>query len=382
MPRNSKLRQAVKLALLSGASSVGVGTLSAAYAQEAPPAEQLEEITVTGSRILRQDYEATSPVFTLGSDDFRDAGTPQLEQVLNALPQLVPSLTTTSNNPGSGGQAWLDLRGLGTERTLVLLDGSRLQPSTTGGVVDLNTIPAAMIESVEILTGGSSATYGSDALAGVVNVKLRQDFEGVQLSGLTTQSAESDGATHGISLLLGGNLADDRGNVVLAFNYDRRDSLFASERDFASVAFGPDLQPLGSTSRPEGSFVPSGANAPTQAAYDAVFGGGVPNTSSIAFNTDSSLFSTTPVVRLYGRYQRSGLQPRQLHLQLCAGQLPATAAGAQANSGFRSLRHDRECRSLCPDDLHQLPVRCGTRGDADLVGNRFDHTGHQPVHPR
>jgi iron complex outermembrane recepter protein len=300
MSRNCKLRRAIKLALLSGASTVGVSAMSSAYAQDANESEQLEEITVTGSRILRQDYEATSPVFTLNADAFRDAGTPQLEQVLNALPQLVPSLTTTSNNPGSGGQAWLDLRGLGTQRTLVLLDGSRLQPSTTGGVVDLNTIPAAMIESVEILTGGSSATYGSDAIAGVVNVKLRQDFEGVYLGGLTTQSAEGDGATHGISLLLGGNLDNDRGNVVLAFNYDRREALFASERDFSAVAYGPDLQPLGSTSRPEGSFVPSGANSPSQAAYDAVFGGTVPNTSSISFNPDGSVFSTSPVVGYTG----------------------------------------------------------------------------------
>ena len=297
MARNSKLARAIKLALLTGATAGGTGVISTAQGQEA----EVEEITVTGSRIVRQDYDATSPVFTLDSDAFRDAGTPQIEQVLNALPQLVPSLTTTSNNPGSGGQAWLDLRGLGTARTLVLLDGARMQPSNTTSVVDLNTIPAAMIESVEILTGGSSAAYGSDAIAGVVNVKLRRDFEGVLLSGLTTQSAESDGMTNAISLLLGGNLADDRGNIVLSFNYDRREEVFGAARDFSRVALGAGLTPLGSTSIPEGAFVPAGSNAPTQAAYDAVFGAGaVPSTSSIAFNTDGSVFSMNPVVGYTG----------------------------------------------------------------------------------
>ncbi len=306
MPSNSKLRQAVRLALLSGASTVGAGALSSAYAQDVPGAEPLEEIVVTGSRILRQDYETTSPVFTLDSESIFDAGTPQIEQVLNELPQLVPSITTTSNNPSLGGQAVVDMRGLGTGRTLVLMDGQRLQPSTTSGTIDLNTIPTGLIESIEIVTGGGSAVYGSDAIAGVVNVKLRRDFEGVQVSALSSLTGESDGRTNGVNILLGGNFAENRGNAVLYMSYDERDEVFAAARDFSRVALGPSLQPLGSTSVPEGYYVASGTNEASQAAYDQVFGqfgaaaGEVPNTSWVGFNADGSVFSRTGTVNFQG----------------------------------------------------------------------------------
>jgi len=279
MPSNDRLRQAIRLALLSGATSIGVGAMSSAYGQ-APAAEPLEEITVTGSRIVRKDYETTSPVFTLDARNIADAGTPQIEQVLNELPQLVPSITTTSNNPSLGNQALVDLRGLGFTRTLVLMDGARLQSSDPRGMVDLNTIPTGLIESVEIVTGGGSAVYGSDAIAGVVNIKMRRDFEGVQISALTTQTAESDGLTNGANILLGGNFAEERGNAVLYMSYDDRESVFAGDRDFSRVALGPTLAPLGSTSTPEGYYTPSGTNEATQAAYDSVFGAGaVPNTA-------------------------------------------------------------------------------------------------------
>ncbi|MGH8223669.1 MAG: TonB-dependent receptor plug domain-containing protein, partial [Woeseiaceae bacterium] len=297
MARNSKLARAVKLALITGAATGGVGSLSAAYAQTTTAGEELEEITVTGSRIVRKDYETTSPVFTLDARSIFDAGTPQLEQVLNELPQLVPSITTTSNNPSLGGQALVDLRGLGSGRTLVLLDGQRLQPSTTSGLIDLNTIPSGLIESIEIVTGGGSAVYGSDAIAGVVNVKMRRNFEGVQLSALVSQTGESDGFTNGYNLLLGGNFAENRGNAVLYMSYDDRESVFAGDRAFSVAALGGNLAPLGSTTTPNGYYVASGNNPASQAAYDQVFGqfgaapGQVPNTSWIGFNEGGSVFS-------------------------------------------------------------------------------------------
>jgi outer membrane receptor protein involved in Fe transport len=306
MPKNFKLRQAVKLALLSGASSMGVGAMSSAYAQSAPPADQIEEITVTGSRIVRKDYETTSPVFTLDARSIADSGTPQIEQVLNELPQLVPSITTTSNNPSLGGQALVDLRGLGFTRTLVLMDGARLQSSDPRGQIDLNTIPSGLIESVEIVTGGGSAVYGSDAIAGVVNVKMRRDFEGVQISALSSLTGENDGLTNGVNILLGGNFAENRGNAVLYLSYDDREEVFAGDRAFSIAALGPDLAPLGSTSIPEGYYVASGTNEASQAAYDQVFGqfgaspGQVPNSSWIGFNSDGSVFSRTGTVNFQG----------------------------------------------------------------------------------
>lgn len=301
MSTNLKLRQAVRLALLSGATTVGMGAMSSAYAQDAAGAQPLEEITVTGSRIMRKDYETTSPVFTLDARSIMDSGTPQIEQVLNDLPQLVPSITTTSNNPSLGGQAQVDLRGLGTGRTLVLMDSARLQPSTTSGTIDLNTIPAGLIESIEIVTGGGSAVYGSDAIAGVVNIKLKRNFEGVQISALSSLTGESDGQMNGINVLMGGNFAEDRGNAVLYLSYDDREDVFAGDRDFSRVALGPSLQPLGSTSIPEGYYVASGLNEASQAAYDSVFGAGaVPNTSWVGFNTDGSVFSRTNTVNFQG----------------------------------------------------------------------------------
>ncbi len=295
MTRNCLIRRAVRIALAAAASTAAVPS----FAQDAPAQEsqKLDEITVVGSRIVRPDYEATSPVVTVTDEVFKLSGEPQIETVLNTLPQLVPSVTTTSNNPSNGGQANVDLRGLGTTRTLVLVDGARTVPSNVSGVVDLNTIPAALIEGVEILTGGSSATYGSDAIAGVVNVRLKRDFNGVEIRGQQGMTGESDGKTTVFDALIGGNFGDERGNAVLALSYDRRDALLAGEREFGLYAKGAlDLRPSGSTTIPEGS-VSFGTNGPTQGALNTVFGqygvanGAVTPSRSIGFNQDGTLFS-------------------------------------------------------------------------------------------
>jgi iron complex outermembrane receptor protein len=293
MNRNCLIRRAVRIALAAAASS----TVIPAIAQEASPdASRMEEVIVTGSRILRPDYDATSPVVTVSEDMFKLSGEPQIETVLNTLPQLVPSITTTSNNPSNGGQANVDLRGLGTTRTLVLVDGARTTPSNVNGVVDLNTIPAALIEGVEILTGGSSATYGSDAIAGVVNIRLKRDFSGIELRGQTGLTGESDGKTILFDGLIGGNFADDRGNAVVSFSYDRRDALLAGEREFGIYSKGPALTPVGSSTIPEGT-VSWGTNGPTQGALNTVFGsygsaaGSVNPTRTIGFNSDGTVFS-------------------------------------------------------------------------------------------
>ena len=267
MNRNCLIRQAVRYAIAAAAASTALPV----FAQEAAtPTPEMEEVTVVGTRIVRKDYEATSPVVTVSEDTFKLSGEPQIETVLNQLPQLVPSITTTSNNPSNGGQANVDLRGLGTVRTLVLVDGARVTPSNVNGVVDLNTIPAALIESVEILTGGSSATYGSDAIAGVVNIKLKRSFNGIEIRAQQGMTGESDGESTVFDGVVGGNFADDRGNAVVSFSYDRRDAVLAGARDFGIYAKGPLLTPSGSGTIPEGR-VAWGTNAPTQAALNTVF---------------------------------------------------------------------------------------------------------------
>ena len=294
MATSNLVRVAVRHALLTGAAAA-MATAMPASAQD-KPAQTISEVVVTGTRIIRQDFEAPSPVVTIDADAFNLSGEVQVEQVLNTLPQLVPSVTTTSNNPSNGGQANVDLRGFGTVRTLVLLDGTRLVGSNVTGVIDLNTIPSALIDNVEILTGGASSTYGSDAIAGVVNVRLKRNFEGVQLNFQSNRTEHSDAETTLIEGLIGGNFAENRGNAVLALSYDKRDELLAGAREFSNVSLGPNLLPAGSPTTPDGS-VSWGANGPSQAALDTVFGryGVAPNTvrpgQTLGFNQDHSLFS-------------------------------------------------------------------------------------------
>lgn len=313
MTRNNEIARAVHRALvMSAIAAVGASSLPA-RAQTAD--ESAQTVTVTGSRIQRQDYEATSPVVTVGAQALQQAGTVQIDTVLNTLPQLVPSVTTTSNNPGNGGQANVDLRGLGTQRTLVLLNGTRLTPSNTSGEIDLNTIPAALIENIELLTGGASSVYGSDAIAGVVNVVLKKNFQGAQLTAMTGETGERDGKTLAVDMLLGGNFADDRGNAVLALSYDDRNAVFQGARSFSNVTRGPDFSAQGSSTTPEGRYDRSLANLPSQAVVNQVFGrygvaaGAVEQAGNLGFNADRSLFDFEGTDHFTGDTSDPGFNP-------------------------------------------------------------------------
>lgn len=228
----------LRLSLL-GSTAVVMACLSLgsgqAYAQDME--ESVEEVVVTGSRIARKDLASPSPVSVVSGDEFRLQGTPNVEQVLNALPQTIPGFGSSSNNPGNG-TATVNLRGLGSSRTLVLVDGRRYLQSSQGGVVDLNTIPAALIKQVEVVTGGASAVYGSDALAGVVNFVLRDDFEGVELSGQYDQTTHSDAKRYNMDMTIGGNFADGKGNATVNIGYINRSSLFQGDRKAATYALG------------------------------------------------------------------------------------------------------------------------------------------------
>jgi iron complex outermembrane receptor protein len=199
------------------------------WAQDA----DLEEIVVTGSRIARPDFDSASPIVSVTEELFERSGSTTVETALNALPQFVPSYTSTTSNPGNGGQANVSLRGLGTTSTLVLLDGKRLMPASGNGVPDLNVIPSALIESVEIITGGASAVYGSDALAGVVNFKLKHDFDGVEIDGTWGQTDRGDGTQYEAGLTAGTNFADERGSVVAFVGYADRELVTWGDREFS-----------------------------------------------------------------------------------------------------------------------------------------------------
>lgn len=242
-------------------------TLIGGMATAAPAMAQDDDIVViTGTRIQRTDTVAPSPITTVDEEMFELNNVVNTEDLLNTLPQLIPAFDATSNNPGNG-TATVSLRGLGTTRTLVLVEGQRMVGSGAAQVVDLNNIPAALVERVDVVTGGASAVYGSDAVAGVVNFILRDDFEGVELSASHQFSMdEGDAAITDVSVTLGGNFDNGRGNAVLSFGYTNREAVFQASRDFSRTAFwspGPGTNPYingGSSSIPETWVRPAAGN--------------------------------------------------------------------------------------------------------------------------
>ncbi len=203
----------------------------AAVANPEDQADEDDAIVVTGSRIVRPDLEAPSPITTVDSEQFDLTGTVTVETLLNELPQLIPGNTRTSNNQGGEDFSTLDLRGLGPNRTLILVDGERVPASSTSGVVDIGTIPAGLIERVDVVTGGASAVYGSDAMAGVVNFILKDNFEGLEVSTQYGIAEEGDAASFNVQALLGGNFADDRGNMTFFASYFTREAVGQGDRD-------------------------------------------------------------------------------------------------------------------------------------------------------
>jgi len=236
---SSNLSQAVKLALLSAGTTALAS--SPVLAQE--EVEEIEEIITTGSRLVRTDLEAVSPIQVVDNEEFLISGVVNVEQKLNELPAVLPSFGPSSNNPGDG-TARVNLRGLGTARTLVLVNGRRFVPSTQSGVVDLNTIPGTLIKQVDVVTGGASAVYGSDALAGVVNFQLIDDFEGVEISGLYDVTTEGDAEKYNFDITMGGNFDNGRGNATVYASYTKRESLFQGDRDFSAFSLTDDA-PVG-----------------------------------------------------------------------------------------------------------------------------------------
>ena len=230
-------------------------TLISGLAVAAPAMAQDDVVTVTGSRIQRTDTIAPSPVTNVTAAQMAVVNTINTEDFINTLPQVVPAFDSSSNNPGNGA-ATVSLRGLGTARTLVLVDGQRFVGSGVTQVVDLNNIPAAMVESVDIVTGGASAVYGSDAVAGVVNFLLKDDFEGVEInSSVETSLGDLDGNITTLNITMGGNFDNGRGNAVLSMGYTNREAIFQGDRSASTESYfdpGPGNEAQG--------FIPGGSS--------------------------------------------------------------------------------------------------------------------------
>ncbi len=237
-------------------------------------AEEVQKFstTVTGSRIPSANLTSTSPVTTVGAQDIKIEGVQNVENLLNNLPQVFADFGANESN-GATGTASVNLRGLGAQRTLVLINGRRLPAgSPTYYPTDLNQIPAPLIERVEILTGGASAVYGSDAVAGVVNFIMKDNFEGVQIdvnwsaynhqqgNGLASVIAaraatnpsqfavpgnvDHDGDSSNINITMGSNFAGNRGNATLFFQYSKTQPVSQKNRDYSACATGDSADGL------------------------------------------------------------------------------------------------------------------------------------------
>jgi len=283
--RNGHLSNAVKLALMAG--SLPFVTAHSALAQEGEGAVELEEITVTGSRIPARNLISASPVTTVSNEEIAFQGVTRIEDMLNRLPQVYAAQGANQAN-GATNTATVDLRGLGSNRTLVLMNGRRLpagSPLDSNLSADLNQIPSALIDRVEILTGGASAAYGSDAVAGVVNFITKTDFEGFSLdyqysyynssntnsvvNGLAEargfalpESSVNDGFTNDVSIMIGANTANGAGNVTMYAGYRDIKAVTSGKRDWNNCALGGAADNWscgGSSTVPWGRFTDFGA---------------------------------------------------------------------------------------------------------------------------
>ncbi len=305
--------------------SVLASAVSAALAGGPAPAiaqdnSGVEEVVVTGSRIVRRDFEANSPILTLDANRFEEQSSVAIESAMNQLPQFVPAVSqfdsggTFAGSQRTPGAATLSLRGLGANRNLVLLDGRRAMPINASMAVSINTIPAAAIERVETITGGASSVYGADAVAGVVNFITKKDFEGFDFDLQGGQTQEGDGEEYRFSAVFGSNLASGRGNVLLGFERSYRGEIYRVDRDFYRQGYeDPYSNTFGSFWSAAG-FTVDNANRPNSAVLDSIFGvspatnAPVGRTGTFYMNPDGTLYKTSAdgTYRYNGGYIQPG----------------------------------------------------------------------------
>ncbi len=288
MNSSKAIRAAVRQALYVGTLST-VTAYSPLVSAQVSDDEVIEEIITTGTRIARQDFVSASPIVSLNADAFEQTGTINAEELINKLPQVVPSFSAGNNNPGNG-QSWINLRGLGSARNLVLIDGKRMTPSNEDGIVDINTIPTAMIERVEIISGGASAVYGSEAIAGATNFILKDDFDGVEIKGHYGVSEEGDTAVNNFELVMGSDFVGGKGNAMLWATYNDRERLGKGDRAFSAQAVSTtSFFPSGHVRRAQGNSWTLDA---VQDVFTNLYGADAPSTlGTLVGNDDGSLFT-------------------------------------------------------------------------------------------
>ena len=276
------------------ASTIIAGTLAMsapAFAQGAPAAAdeaaaEGETIVVTGSLISNPNLAQSSPVLVTTAEDIALRQNNVAEEVLRDIPGIVPSIGSAVNN-GNGGASYVDLRGLGSFRNIVLLDGNRIAPSGLVGRVDLNNIPLALVERVDALTGGASTTYGADAISGVVNFITKKDFAGAEISVGEKITEKGDGNYLRADVTLGANFDDGRGNAVVSLGYQESDPVYQGDRNFSILGIDSFT----------GTFSGSGTTVPSRVTSTRGLTGGVPNVLSQYIQTGVT-GTGTPILAL------------------------------------------------------------------------------------
>jgi iron complex outermembrane recepter protein len=283
-------------------SSVG-GTVSASSQESSQ--NDVAEVVVTGSRIKRPADSSNSPLATVSSDALNNTADIDLVDTLNRLPQFTSDQNLQGSNATdvstsaahSIGISTLSLRGLGPNRDLVLVDGQRMTPVNGDMLVDVDTIPSAMIDHVEVITGGASAVYGPDAVSGVINFVLKKNFQGFELNAQGGMTQAGDGAEFKVSALMGANFADDKGNVTIALEESSQGAAYQRNRSFYTDGWADPSVASNESIFTGAGYDPLVGNYPSQAVVNSIFadrpaGSTVPNGGpTFYFNTNGTVFS-------------------------------------------------------------------------------------------
>ncbi|WP_200934156.1 TonB-dependent receptor domain-containing protein [Massilia sp. Leaf139] len=297
MTKEKVLSRSVRL-MFSGAVLAGLS--AGAWAQEQKPAV----VEVTGTRLTAPGFNSNSPISSVTAEEIRSTQPVAVEEFFKSLPAAVPAIGPATNN-GTAGAATIDLRGLGTNRTLVLVNGRRLVPFSLGGTVDTNSVPMALLSRVDILTGGASVVYGADAVAGVANFNLRRNFTGVDVTTSYGMTADQhDAKRQRTDVTMGANLDGGRGNVVLSIGKTKADPLTQGER------------PYGITSLNSVTGAPTGSGTTVPAAFSTSAGtAGNPDVLSGSWQIDPATGRLVQPAQLYNtnppNYYVTGLNRTQ-----------------------------------------------------------------------
>ncbi|WP_444903912.1 TonB-dependent receptor plug domain-containing protein [Microbulbifer sp. CnH-101-E] len=290
----------IKTKLSVAIAALGTIASSGVFAQESIPGPEVEEVVVTGSRIARDPLSTTGPITLVDSEAIQRSGVGTIDELLNQLPSMGTTGINANDNNGGAGLSFVDLRNLGSARTLVLVNGRRFVSSSSGvaSAVDMNNIPVDMIDRIEVLTDGASAVYGSDAVAGVINVVLKDSFDGVRINARAGATEAGGGENGELSITFGKEF--DRGQFIGNITHSKRDEITFKDRDWAGLE--SSMSPTGNIYTDYGKFgVDSDGKTLGAFSYYDIgqymwLSGAMERTSF----TGSGTFSITDAIEFYG----------------------------------------------------------------------------------